>query len=117
MGIHKYPEKERHVMANPGVNESQMAGAFHAGRRVGFAVSAVSLSLVTFLSLLGAEKAILAMVLGVLAMRGAEPGTLAKRLGLAAIAIGGLFMVTAAVLLAVFWTDVVDFVELLDKLS
>jgi hypothetical protein len=36
--------------------------AYEAGRRVGFGVSALLLGFVTFLSLLGAEKAILAIV-------------------------------------------------------
>jgi len=95
----------------------QLTDAYAAGRRTGFAVSALALSLVAFLSLLGAEKAILALVLGSLAIRGAKPRTLARRLGSVAIGLGGLFLVTMAVVLVVFWDRVVEFVQLLQKLS
>ena len=55
-------------MATGQEQEEQIAEAFNAGRRVGFGVSALVLSFVAFLSLLGAEKAILAIVLGTLAV-------------------------------------------------
>ena len=54
--------------------------------------SALALGLVAFLSLLGMEKAILAIVLGSVAIRGAARGTLARRLGSVAIGLGGLFL-------------------------
>jgi hypothetical protein len=52
--------------------------AYDTGRRVGFGVSALALGLVTFLSLLGAEKAILAIVLGALAVRGGSRSPLSN---------------------------------------
>jgi hypothetical protein len=104
-------------MATVTEQQGQIADAFQAGRRMGFAVSALALGLVAFLSLLGMEKAILAIVLGSLAIRGAKPGALARRLGTVAVGLGGLFLVTIPVLLLVFWDRVVEFVRLLSTLS
>jgi hypothetical protein len=95
----------------------QIADAYVAGRRMGFAVSALAMSLVAFLSLLGLEKAILAIVLGSLAIREAKRGTLARRLGSVAIGLGALYPVTVAVVLWVFRDRVVEFVRLLQNLS
>jgi hypothetical protein len=90
---------------------------FAAGRRHGFAIAALVVSLVSFLSLLGAEKALTAIVFGWIALKGAERGSLPNRLGKSAIAIGCIFMVTVATVLVLFWKDVVKFVDLLQKLS
>jgi MFS family permease len=97
--------------------QEQLAAAFDAGRRVGFGVSALVLSLVAFLSLLGAEKAILAIVLGALAIRRGRRGTLSRRLGVAAISISSVFVGSLIVLLVMFWDQVVEFISILDKLS
>src|SRR5262245_61199312 len=59
--------------------------AFVRGRRHGLAIAALLLSLVSFVSLLGAEKAITAIALAALAIKGAEAGTLPRKLGAAAI--------------------------------
>jgi hypothetical protein len=91
--------------------------AFAAGRRSGFAIAALILSIVSFISLLGTEKAILAITLGVLAIRGAQPGTSSRRLAGAAIGIGAMFLVTVAVILTVYWDKVGEFIALLEKLS
>jgi hypothetical protein len=91
--------------------------AYDAGRRVGFGVSAVALALVTFLSVLGAEKAILAIALGILAVRGPNAGTLSRQLGRAAIVLGTVFLLTVAVVLVMFWDQAVEFVRLLQQLS
>jgi hypothetical protein len=104
-------------MSQGTVNEGPIAEAFDAGRRAGFAVSAVALGLVSFLSLLGAEKALLAIVLGVLAARGAPPGSSARRLGVAGVCLGALFLLTLAVVLVVFGDKLLELVELLKKLS
>ena len=98
-------------------HEEQMANMFDAGRRTGYAVSALVLSLVTFLSLLGAEKAILAIVLGALAVRGSTGRNTATRLGTAAIIIAAVFLAAAAVLLMVFRSQLVEIVEMLNELS
>jgi hypothetical protein len=104
-------------MASPNQAREQVTEAYDAGRRVGFAVSALAMSLVAFLSLLGAEKAILAIVLGAVAVRGGQPGTLARRLGIAAMAISVVFLATAAVVLALFWGRFVEVIKALQQLS
>jgi hypothetical protein len=91
--------------------------AFRAGRRVGFGISALTLALVAFLSLLGAEKAILAIVLGGLAIRGSGRASQAHRLGLAAIGIGVVFILALVVGLIVFWGPLLEFVQMLNRLS
>jgi hypothetical protein len=104
-------------MASLEQSRAQVTEAYDAGRRVGFAVSALAMSLVAFLSLLGAEKAILAIVLGAVAVRGGRPGTLARRLGIAAMAVSVVFLVTAAVVLALFWGRFVEAIKTLQQLS
>jgi hypothetical protein len=104
-------------MATLSENVDQRVEAYDAGRRVGFGVSALALGLVTFLSLIGAEKAILAIVLGTLAVRGSKARSLSRRLGAAAIVLGAVFLATVGVVLVVFWNDVVEFVMQLQRLS
>jgi len=104
-------------MTTPRERVDTTAEAYDAGRRVGYGVSALALGLVTFLSLLGAEKAILAIVLGVLAVRGRAASPLSRRLGRAAIILGVMFLLTVGVLLAVFRDHAVEFVRLLQQLS
>ena len=104
-------------MATGEIRREEMTDAFCAGRRVGFGISALVLSLVGFLSLLGAEKAILAIVLGALAIRGSGHGALARRLGVIAICLGTVFLLTMVVVLIVFRGQVLEFVQMLHKLS
>ena len=94
-----------------------LADAFDAGRRAGLAVAALALSVVAFLSLLGAEKAILALVLAAAALRGARAGAPARRLAVAAVVLATLFLITVAVVLVVFWDQLAELVALLEKLS
>ncbi|MHB8902116.1 MAG: hypothetical protein ACYC6Y_25440, partial [Thermoguttaceae bacterium] len=96
---------------------AELSDAFYAGRRMGFAISALVLSLVGFLTLLGTEKAILAIVLGGLAIRGSAGGSLTRRLGITAIALASLFLVTVAVVLVVFRDQLLEIVVTLQKLS
>lgn len=101
------------------INEPQgrLEEAFLTGRRVGFGISALALGLVSFLSLLGTEKALLAIVLGALAIRGSAPGSSPRRLGLVAIGLGSLFIFSGVVLLVVFWDHVSKFIQLLHQIS
>jgi hypothetical protein len=94
-----------------------MEETYAAGRRAGLGVAALLVGLVSFVSILGAEKAILAIVLGALAVRGSSPGTLARRLGTGAIGLGVLFLVVAATLLALYWNELAALVRQLDRLS
>src|SRR5438874_7368674 len=91
------------VPPEPLVAEDQLAQAFDAGRRAGLATAAMALSLVCFLSLLGAEKALLAIGLGVLARRGSQPGSTGRRLATVAISVATVFLVSMAFILIMFW--------------
>ena len=104
-------------MATGEFGREEMTDAFRAGRRVGFGISALVLGLVGFLSLLGAEKAILAIVLGAMAIRGSGHGTLARRLGVIAICLGAVFLGTMVVVLIVFRGQVLEFLQTLQRLS
>jgi hypothetical protein len=87
------------------------------GRRQGLAVAALVVALVSFLSLLGMEKAITAIALAIVAISGAPAGSQPRKLGTAAIAVAALHLVTVAVVLIVFWDKVIEFVKLFEQLS
>lgn len=91
--------------------------AFEDGRRAGLATAALALSLVSFLSLLGTEKALLAIALAVLARRGSQPGSTGRRFATAAIGVATVFLVSVVFLITWFWTDLGDLVEHLRRLS
>ena len=105
------------TMQEIGEYQDRYTEGFQAGRRMGFGISGLALGLVTFLSLLGLEKAILTMVLGALAMRGDPRVPAAKRLGIAAIALSVIFILTAVVLLYLFHDRYSELIENLKKLS
>jgi hypothetical protein len=104
-------------MATVAHGQEPLAEAFDAGRRAGLAVAAVALGAVAFLSLLGLEKAGLAIILGLLALRGRKGGVTTRRLAMAAIGLGTVFMLTAAMVLAVYWDRLMRFLVVLQKLS
>jgi hypothetical protein len=91
--------------------------AFEAGRRAGLATAAFALSLTAFLSLLGAEKAILAIGLALLARRGSPVGSGARRLANWATGIAVVFLVTIAFVLVFFWKELAGLIEHLRQLS
>jgi hypothetical protein len=101
----------------PSVSEDQFAQAFDAGRRAGLATAAMALSLVAFFSLLGAEKALLAIALAVLARRGSQPGSAGRRLATVAIGVATVFLVSIAFILIMFWDELVGLVLYLRQLS
>jgi hypothetical protein len=107
----RLPEKSE------GTCPSAAARAFAEGRRAGLGTAALAAGVISFVSLLGVEKALLAVVLGVLAIRGAAAGASARRLGLAAILLGGLFVATLAVLLALFHDKFAELLRQLQQLS
>ena len=90
---------------------------YSVGLRVGFGIAALTIGLVSFLSLLGVEKAVTAIVFGALAMRGVAPGRLANRLGIAGVILGAVFLVTLAILLVLFHDRAMELIRMLAKLS
>ncbi len=99
------------------ISEVHYSEAFRLGRSTGLAIAALVLSIVSFISLLGAEKAILSIVLGVLAARGAAQATLPRRLAVAAVCIGTVFLLTLIVLVVVYWGKFAELIQMLQKLS
>src|SRR5687768_2999709 len=99
------------VPQNVSAVQDPVAQAFAAGRRAGLATAAMALSLVAFLSLLGAEKALLAIALGLLARRGSQPGSAGHRLATVAICVATVFLVSITFILIVFWDDLVGLVN------
>jgi hypothetical protein len=99
------------------VAKDQLVQAFEDGRRAGLATAALALSVVAFFSLLGAEKALLAIALGVLARRGSQPGSAGRRLATMAIGVGTVFLITIAFVLIAFWNELVGLVNYLRQLS
>jgi hypothetical protein len=106
-----------HVPPEPSMAEDPLAQAFEAGRRAGLATAAMALSVVAFFSLLGAEKALLAIALALLARRGSLPGSAARRLATMAIGVATVFLVSIAFILIRFWAELVDLVNYLRQLS
>jgi len=86
------------------------------GRRQGLAIAALALGLISFLNLLGTEKSILAIVLGVIAMSGSS-SRLVRQRSFIAIGLALLQIVTIGVVLLLFQDELGQLVELLSKLS
>ena len=105
------------VPREPSVTEDQLAQAFDTGRRAGMATAALALSFVAFFSLLGAEKALLAIALGLLARRGSQPGSAGRRLATVAIGVATVFLVSMAFILIMFWNELVGLVNYFRQLS
>lgn len=104
------PERER-----PPMIDGEMA-AWRQGRAEGLAFAALALAVVAFFNLLGAEKGILAVVLGVLARRQALWNPARRRSGIA-IALGALQLGTVATVLVLFRDKLGQLVDLLKTLS
>jgi len=105
------------IQSGSSAAQDRLARAFDDGRRAGLATAAMALSLVAFFSLLGAEKALLAIALGLLARRGSQPGSAGRRLAGIAIGIASVFLVSIAFVLVVFWNELVGLVNYLRQLS
>lgn len=90
--------------------------ALRQGRGEGLALAAVALAIVAFINLLGAEKAMLAMVLAVMARQHAT-STIARRRSRIAIALGALQLGTVAVVLVLFRDRLGQLIDLLKTLG
>ncbi len=86
------------------------------GQKLAFAAASLTLGVCSFISALGVEKAVLAIVFGVLALRNttARPQT---RLGLArfGILLGILHVTLLVVLLIIFRQETMRFLEYLNR--
>lgn len=82
-------------------DDATTSSQFRNERAEGLAVAALALGLVSFLNLLGAEKAILAMVLGVSALRSTDNHRTRTWASLA-IGLGVVYVLTIGVVLIAF---------------
>jgi hypothetical protein len=90
--------------------------ALRRGRSEGLATAALALGALAFLNLLGAEKGILAVVLGVLALRHVSSGQ-ARRRAQFAVVLGALQIATVALVLVLFHDQLRQLIDLLRTLG
>ena len=105
-------------MSGPGnlkVSDAE-ALAVDRGRGEGLAIAALALSVVSFINLLGAEKALLAIVLAVLALGRAKSG-LARIRSWSAIAIAAVYVASVATVLVIFRDQLGELIRLLQHLG
>ena len=93
------------------------AKAFQEGKQTGLAIAAIACSAMAFVSLLGIEKAALALVLAILACRGVAEASRVRRLAHLAIGIAIIYAVTFAVVLTVYHDKVSELFRLLLRMS
>ncbi|MBN1346395.1 MAG: hypothetical protein JXQ73_27150 [Phycisphaerae bacterium] len=86
------------------------------GQRLAFAAVSLTLGICSFISLLGMEKAALAIVFGVLATRGrgARP-TMRLAFARLGMALGALYITLLVVLMIAFREDVIRFFEFIER--
>ena len=70
-----------------------------------------------FISLLGIEKAVLALALAVLGMRGAANGSSARRLAIAAMIIACVYAATYIVVVALYHDKISALIRMLQQLG
>lgn len=93
------------------------ADAFSRGRQVGLATAALALSIVSFISLLGLEKAILAATLGIVAWRIRPSSSQGKKRSLLAIAVAVIYALIFIIVFALFHDKFADLIHMMQKLS
>jgi hypothetical protein len=99
------------------MNHDSHTEAFREGKRAGLAIAAIGGSAVAFVSLLGIEKAVLAIVLAIVAIRGAAPKSHTRRLAFVAIGLAMLYVVTFAVVMVLFHDKLGELIRLLQQMS
>lgn len=101
---------------NVPLTDSNDQHALRRGRSEGFAIAALALGALSFVQLLGMEKALLSIVLAVLALRGAVSAR-SRRHARVAIALGALYLLITATTLIVFRDRLGELVRLLQTLG
>lgn len=86
------------------------------GRREGLATSALAMGLISFINLLGVEKGLLALVLGLLALQGSIAAKLRRRAQIA-VGLAILQFATIAFIIYHFYTHFYQLVRLLKQLG
>jgi len=98
--------------------DSSLREARLQGRAEGLATGALAIALLAFVNLLGAEKGLLALVLGLVALRGAGAGAgPARTRARIAVCLGALQLVTVALVVLLFREEIGQLLALLAKLG
>ena len=92
---------------------------FLRGQRVGFAAASLAVGIISCVHVLGAEKGILAVIFGWLALKGREglKGGAQRSWAIVGIVLGGIMTVLVPLMVVIFWPKVQLIVEALEKLS
>ena len=96
--------------------DADLARMRDQGRREGYSIAALALSLVAYINLLGAEKSLLAIVLALVAMRGARLPFVLRRSRLA-IGFAILHLVTFVVVIVLFHDKIAELLRLMHSLA
>lgn len=105
-------------MSDPPVSPiDPLQEAYAAGRRSGLALGAIAVAGLAFVSMLGIEKAILAIALARLAVRGAGPGDASRRYSGWATGVACVYAATFAIVLVLFHRQLAELLRLLQHLG
>ena len=91
--------------------------AYSDGRRCGLAMGALSVSAVAFISLLGVEKAVLALALATLALSGSQGGTRARRLSVAAMVLACIYVITYVLVIVLYHQKLAELLHMMQQLG
>jgi hypothetical protein len=99
------------------IDTEALHSAHRDGYRLGLATSALALSVVAFVNMLGIEKSVLSAVLALLALQGAKPINQLLRRGRAALLVSAVYAVTIVTVLVLYHDKLSDLIHLMQKLS
>lgn len=100
-------------MSDPASKEFKEA--FAKGRVAGLGIAALAISCVAFVQLLGAEKAIVGLVLGIVAYRSVAEPNRGRQWALIAIAVSSLYLVFMLAVLIFAGDDILQAIQALDQ--
>lgn len=100
----------------PPATHPDLQQTLHRGRSEGFAIAALALGVLSFIQLLGTEKALLAIILASLALRG-MPSPRSRKQGWTAIALGAAYIAITAISLILFRDQLAELIALLRSLG
>jgi len=102
---------------NTAEHSAALAAARDEGRRLGLATAALAMAIVSFINLLGVEKSLLAVVLGLLALRGSNIAGAVRNRSRVALILGTLHLLTVLLVLILFREELSEFLAMLYELN